>query len=54
MLSHIARGAPMWDTWRGADIFFKSVYPTLILGYTELSNFEINVKNVATIGVFRV
>ncbi len=28
----------------------NSVYPTLILGYTELSNFKINVKNEATIG----
>lgn len=38
-----------WD----ADIT-KSVYPALILGYTELSNFEINVKDEAAIGAFRV
>ena len=29
----------------GATTFLQSVYPALILDYTELSNFETNVRN---------
>ena len=45
---------PRYGIVAGAIKYCKSVYQALILGYTELSNFQINVKNEATIDAFRV